>query len=344
MQPRTKSEVDRLIDEGGIRDAAGQCGVASVLFTYRCTIRCRHCLFGCRGDLPDVAMTPRQCADGLALLHETGRVIHIAGGEAMLYWETLSESIRLAHEEENAPHFIETNCSFAMDDAVVRERLEFMRAHGVKGLFASADAYHQEFVPAERFLRVRRTAREIFGAENFYGPEEEDVEIERLEEITDDESVLRDHVRDHPPNMVGTASTRLAPYLDAFGPRDPQLPARGWRGKPQLSSCREQFETTAMWELHLDPYGNLQTNCGIILGNAADITPAQLLADGPEHANRFVRRLCEGGAVGLAELAHSEYGFAFPARVSQSCELCYLTRRHLHRFRPEVFGPAEIYS
>ncbi|MFH1567849.1 MAG: radical SAM protein, partial [Gemmatimonadota bacterium] len=131
---RTRAEVEQLVAQVGVVAAAQQCHVAAILFTYRCSIRCRHCLFGCGGDRPDVVMSPRQCVDGLALLHQTGRVVHIAGGEAMLYWDALSEALRLAHAEGNAPHFIETNCSFATDDEIVRKRLGFMAAHGVKGL------------------------------------------------------------------------------------------------------------------------------------------------------------------------------------------------------------------
>lgn len=48
-------------------------------------------------------------AEGLGLLHETGRVIHIAGGEAMLYWDVLSEALRLAHERN-----IQTNCGMIL--------------------------------------------------------------------------------------------------------------------------------------------------------------------------------------------------------------------------------------
>ena len=95
-----RTDTDRLVDELGISKAGFQLRVAAVLFTYRCTIRCRHCLFGSAPERPDVVMTPRQCADALKLLHETGRVVHIAGGEPLLYWDMLRESVQLAHAEK----------------------------------------------------------------------------------------------------------------------------------------------------------------------------------------------------------------------------------------------------
>jgi len=338
-----REPVDHIVDDVGVVKAGASCNVAAVLFTYRCTIACRHCCFGCSGARPDVAMQPQRCAQALAMLHETGRVIHIAGGEAMLYWDTLAEALRLACERGVAPHFIETNCSFAVNDNVVRERLLFMREQGVRGLLASCDPYHQAFVPAERFLRVRRLAIEIFGEQNFWGSRADDAAVREFEEIARDEARLRDYVRSNPPALVGSAKMHLAQYLDGFSPDDPHLPGWAWHGSVE-AACAAQFRTETMWELHIDPYGNLQTNCGIILGNMKHTTPARLFDQGPENASRFVRTVCTEGALGLARLAESEYGFTMPERVSQTCELCYLARRHLRRHHPEVFGPAEIYA
>lgn len=340
----TRDAIDRLIDDAGLAAAGVRCRVAAVLFTYRCSIRCAHCLFGAAPDRPERVMTARQCADALGLLHETGRVIHIAGGEAMLYWDLLAEAVRLSDAEGHAPHFIETNCSFAVDDAVVSERLGFLADHGVKGLLASADAFHQRFVPAERFLRVRRIAREIFGERNFWGPGNADDEILNLESLASDEPRLRDYVRRAPPSMVGTAQRELARHLDPYDPRDPRLPRWSWQGPAVDDDCRRQFQADTMWEFHIDPYGNIQTNCGMILGNVSRTTPVALLARGPENANRFVAAVCERGAMGLAELARREYGFVLPGRVTQTCELCYVTRSFLRRFHPDVFGPEEVYA
>lgn len=342
MNPR--DAVDTMIDQVGVQKASAACKVAAVLFTYRCTIACRHCCFGCGGNRPAVAMSPERCAEALAQLHETGRVIHIAGGEAMLYWNALAEALTLAASRGAAPHFIETNCSFATSDELVRERLNFMADHGVRGLYASADPYHQEFVPAERFLRVRRLASEIFGAPNFYGPQVDAAAVAGFEAVVRDPAKLREYVRSRPPVMVGTAQARLADYLDKHSPDDSRLPWRGWNAPVVAGNCAAQFRGDTMWELHVDPYGNLQTNCGVILGTISAVSPARLLAGGPENANRFVRTLCQAGPLGLARLARDEYGFALPALVSQNCELCFLTRRFLRTHHPDVFGPAEVYA
>ncbi|MCX6376471.1 MAG: radical SAM protein [Armatimonadetes bacterium] len=340
----TDSPTDRVISEIGIRAAGEQYGVAGLLFTYRCTIKCRHCLFGCAADRPDVFMTPRQVSDGFAMLHDTGRVVHVAGGEAMLFWDELSEGLRVAHAEGRSPHFIETNCSFAENERLVVERMEFLASHGVRGILASADPFHQEMVPPERFLLVRRCAVEIFGKTNFWGPEISDSEAMDLPSIAREPARLRDYVGKHTPVMVGTARRELAQYLGARDPTDAALPRMGWKGPRSGLSCMDQFSARTIWELHLDPYGNIQTNCGIVLGKVPEATPAEVLARGPENANEFTRIVCESGPLGLAELARSKYGFVWPETVSQDCELCFLARRHLRTYHPDVFGPAEIYG
>ena len=341
---RACGRIEDAIGEMGIRAAGERHGVASLLFTYRCSIRCRHCLFGCTADRPDVVMSARQVAKGLALLHETGRVIHVAGGEPMIYWDEFSSCLRAAHEAGDAPHFVETNCSFATSERPAAERLEFLASRGVRGLLASADPFHQEMVPAERFLLVRRLAREVFGERNFWGSENPDEEITALEQVSKDPAQLREYVRSHTPVMVGTARKELASYLDQYDPRDDRLPRMGWRGPRRGTGCMDQFSAESLWELHLDPYGNIQTNCGIILGKWPEMSPAEVLANGPENANAFTKILCEQGPLGLAELATIRYDFVWPDLVSQDCELCFLARKHLRAYHPEVFGPAEIYD
>lgn len=336
--------VERMIDEVGVAEASRRLNVAGVLFTYRCSIACRHCLFGCAGGRPDVAMTPRQCADALALLRETNRVAHIAGGEIMLYWPAVAEGVRIAHAEGNPPHFIETNCSFAVNDDLVRERLSFLQAHGMRGVYASADGFHQEFVSPERFLRVRRIAIELFGQRNFCGSGAPDVEILALAELSRDEERLRSCARRSRMAMVGTAQRELARFMDSYAPEDPALPAIDWKPRPPGVGCADQFRAESLSELHIDPYGNIQTNCGMLLGHISRVRPAEVLASGPEKVNRFIETVCARGPFGLADLARREYGYTPPSRVTQWCDLCCHVRRFLHPFHPEAFGPTEVYT
>lgn len=53
-----RSAVDQQIRQVGIVKAGVERRVAAILFTYRCTITCRHCLFGCGGRRPNAVMDP----------------------------------------------------------------------------------------------------------------------------------------------------------------------------------------------------------------------------------------------------------------------------------------------
>jgi hypothetical protein len=94
-----RSPVDALVAEVGIDPASRQVGVAALLFTYRCSIACPHCLFASAASRPDVCMSLPQALRALEMLHELGRVVHIAGGEAMLYRPALRKVIAAASKK-----------------------------------------------------------------------------------------------------------------------------------------------------------------------------------------------------------------------------------------------------
>ncbi len=338
-----RDAVEDCIRQVGLVKAANESKVAAILFTYRCTISCRHCLFACRESQPDVVMTPGRCVRYLRHLHRLGRVVHIAGGEPMLYWEVLAKTLELASQQRLSPHFIETNCSFATDDAVVRERFAYLKERGLFGIYLSSDPYHQEFVPPENFIRSRRIANEIFGEENVWAPGVSNEQVHHWAEIARDQGRLAEYVRANPPRFTGRAVAELSRFIDPV-PLDQIPPDRGWTMGYQARDCAPDFDAAKIWEIHIDPYDNIQTNCGVILGKADRIPVAELMSRGLRDANFIARILSEEGPYGLAEFARREHGFQVPERARQKCELCYLTRRFLAPRYHDILGPDEIYQ
>ncbi len=336
-----KTQVDKIVASDGVVAAGGKLGVAAILYTYRCTIACRHCCFGCSAARPDVKMTTPQGVRHLHDLHAMGRVIHIAGGECMMYWPQLQELIVAAQAEGVAPHFLESNCSFAVSDEIVRERLEFVRRHGVVGMLFSADPFHQAFVPPEHFLRARRIARELFGPANVWASGASDDDIRNLPAIAADEEALRQRVLKSPPRLVGTAAL-FAPWFEQH-PLDQLPPGHGWRFPHTGADCALEFDAEKIWELHIDPYDNIQTNCGVILGHAGSMPLTELLRRGPGNANFVATLLATGGPVALAAYARDRHGWTPPTAAASKCHLCYQARGFLRRFYPEILGPAEVY-
>lgn len=337
-----KAQMDEIIAADGVVAAGGKLGVAAILYTYRCTIACRHCCFGCSADRPDVKMTVEQGVRHLAELHTLGRVIHIAGGECMMYWPQLQELLTEAQRQHVAPHFIESNCSFAANDTIVRERLEFLQDRGLAGMLFSADAFHQAFVPAENFLRARRIAIEIFGQANVWASRGSDDDIRRLPAIAADEDALRQQVLKGPPRLVGTAS-KFAPWFEQH-PLEHLPNGHGWRFPHSGPDCAIEFDAQKIWEVHIDPYDNIQTNCGVILGRAGAQPLAELLRRGPANANFIAALLSSGGPLALAHYARDRHGWQLPATAASKCHLCYQARKFLRGFYPDILGPAEVYG
>jgi hypothetical protein len=315
----SKHDVDALIAEIGVVAAGQKLGVAALLYTYQCTISCRHCCFGCAADRPHVHIGTERAVHYLSELHRLGRVIHIAGGECMM------------------------NCSFASDDSVVSERLDVLQRAGVVGILMSACPYHQEFVPPEHVLRVRRQAWERFGRQNVWCSDAPEDTIRSYASVTSDETLLREHVRRSPPMMVGTAHRELRRFLDTH-PTDSVPPARGWHSVHSGRGCAVEFESGTIWELHIDPYDNIQTNCGVILGNARTDDLTELMRNGPENANAIARVLADGGPTALAAFARDRFGYTIPERVVSKCDLCYSVRQFLRPHFPDILGPDEVYG
>ncbi len=98
--------VDEVVEKRGVAEAIRIKHVASLLFTYRCTIACKHCLFNCSPDQPPVYVSFRDGLDFLGQLRATGRVVHIAGGEPMMYYDEMLKIWRAANEEGLSPPFL----------------------------------------------------------------------------------------------------------------------------------------------------------------------------------------------------------------------------------------------
>ena len=334
---------DQVVATEGVARAIQRKHVASLLYTYRCSLACKHCLFSCSPSQPDVHVS---LEDGLEFLHQlrdTGRVVHIAGGEPFVYWDDLLLLCQAAQAEGMPVHFVETNASWCETDALTRDRLAALAAAGVSGMLISGDAVHQvAFPPANRF-RAFEIALDVFGRENIIGREIPLDQLEELQAIARDETRLGAYVRRHPPRLVGRAGEELARF---FPPRPlEELRADAmWHGSgSDDGSCGIEFDPRTMWEIHVDPYGNIQTCCGILLGTARETPLPERMAGDLRDTSEIVRLVAHRGPFGLLDLA-VEKGYRPRVGYAQKCHLCWEVRKVLRPFYPEALGPAEVYE
>ena len=139
------TDVTAAIREHGLRWCVNpqRFNVAGIIWTYQCTIACRHCLFACRPERPHVVMRQEHCLSYLRAFHRFPRVIHLAGGECTIFYDEMLELCRAAQREGVSPHFIESNSSWCVDDAIAERRFGELRDAGILGVLLSCDPYHQ---------------------------------------------------------------------------------------------------------------------------------------------------------------------------------------------------------
>jgi len=248
--------VDEVIEKVGVAKAIGIKKVASLLFTYRCTIACKHCLFNCSPNQPDVCASVDDGVKFLRQLRDTDRVIHIAGGEPMMYYNRMMKVCQIANKGGFAPHFIETNASWCINDEIAKKRYNEMIQVGIKGIYISADIYHQAFVTPDKRHRAFAWAVEIFGRENIAAG---DISLEALSELREiglDETKLSEYAKNHPPKLIGRAGEVLAKYVPER-PLDELANDNLWASGSSGEGCAPEFDPDRMWEIHIDPYGNI---------------------------------------------------------------------------------------
>jgi hypothetical protein len=334
--------VDEEIQARGLAEAVRIKHVASLLFTYRCTIACKHCLFNCSPGNPPVRTSFEDGLNFLGQLRATDRVVHIAGGEAMMYYEELLKIWRAANEEGHAPHFFETNASWCVTDDLTRRRYEELQDAGAKGVLISCDPYHLAHVPPGYFGTARRIAVEVFGQRNVIARNPSRDELERMVEVGRNEALLGEYTRKHPPRLVGRAGKDLAAFLGHRPVEDLSHDELWHEGTSGEESCRSEFDPDEMWEIHIDPYGNIQTCCGIIVGNAHRTPLPDRMGTGFAD-NEIARTVYEEGPYGLLGLA-VELGYRPRNGYPQKCNFCWEIRMYLRPHFPDILGPGEVYG
>ncbi|MGQ9607713.1 MAG: radical SAM protein [bacterium] len=334
--------VDDVIKKVGINQAIGIKYVASLLFTYRCTISCKHCLFNCSPKQPNICTNLEDGVKFLKQLRATDRVIHIAGGEPMMYYHQMLKICKIAKEYGCAPHFFETNASWCINDEITRKRYEEMKNTGIVGVYISSDPYHQAFVNPIRRLRAYDIAVDIFGRENVSAA---DLSLEQLSEYRDigqNEERLKEFVIEHTPKLIGRAGEELASFCKVR-PIESLIYDRLWLSDSVDEGCATEFSSKSMWEIHIDPYGNIQTCCGIILGNAHKKPLLEWMEQDFDIENELIQIVKKEGPFGLLKLA-IKHDYKLKEGYPQKCNLCWEVRKYLRPFFPETLGPAEIYT
>ncbi len=315
---------------------------AGLMLTDWCNAACACCYANCGPDGSQwlAADDAARIWAGLIDASPHGCRVHLTGGEVFGRFEHLLAVCRLASARGVGPlESVETNGFWAIDEALVRQRLEALAEHGMGRLAISTDPYHQQYVPIERVRLLARVAGEVLGPEG--------VRVRWQDWLADggDTSALTDTRRsalfqNYAEKLRDRFTGRAAEGLDGGLSLKP---ARTFDDNP----CRESLLRGR--HVHISPTGEVwpATCVGIVVGNvlrdSASVIWDRLNAEWS--AMPVLGPLCQRGPAGLLDAAQ-EAGFV-PRKVGYAgkCQLCYHLRRYLagldgwHRW----LGPLSVY-
>ncbi len=307
---------------------------------YRCSSRCRHCLYACGPHRRD------GLADDLdSLLDELKRraplaAFHVGGGEPFLDLDLLSSVLEGFSTRGLLVDYVETNASWVRSEPHARETLTHLRSLGLNGLLVSASHFHAEFVTPRRTLALVAIAREVLPS---------GVIVWLPDFLSDLASLDPDSRLDLDALIAergdGFALQVALRYGVIPGGRAGRLLAShgfhmDWPAAAQGAPCRQRLENTT--HFHVDLEGNY------VPGLCGGIVIPLSLVPGPMPAGRFpvLERLHHQGLSCLVAWAIEEHGFApLDSGYSGACDLCTHVRIHLHaRGTFEELGPSGFYD
>jgi hypothetical protein len=255
----------------------------------------------------------------LAQAGELGSIewIYFEGGEAFLYFETMSAGIRLA-KEAGFKVGIVSNSYWATTDAAALEWLKPL-AGLVDDLSISSDDYHGSHDGVNYPEIARRTAQQL------------DIPVDFI-------SVAE------PEALDAAGATGQIPAGESavvFRGRAADVLASRVEAKPW-----EQFDKCP-WEdlreperVHVDPFGNLHICQGISIGNMLRRPLTDIMSDYDADAHPIVGPLLAGGPVEIVR----RYGLSHQEGYADHCHLCYKARCALRQRFPDELTPDQMYG
>lgn len=310
------------------------------IINYVCNAKCRHCAFaGAPLGGQDFASYESACRIASKLAAHGVTALHIGGGEPFLRFDALCGVIRALTEHGIAIDYIETNAFWCTQKALVKERLQTLRALGANTLMVSVDPFHVEYVPLARPLLLCQVLDEL-GMEYFIWQERFIKQLmsldparthshEELQRALGADYILQT-AREYGIGLHGRA-LQIAPQL--YPPKPAVLVA-------SAQPCAGMLNGT---HCHADLYGKIiPAGCpGISIDIEDFFTPRGRVRDA--QAYPIVQRLLAGGTAALLRYG-CQWGFDPQTPCSTNCDLCYRLRRFLLKRKPSRdIAPACFY-
>ncbi|MBN1555573.1 MAG: hypothetical protein JXA11_12580 [Phycisphaerae bacterium] len=320
---------------------------AGLMITDGCDAACASCYLRCtpgRGRWMTVE-TAVGIWIGLARLSPHGCRVHVTGGEPFLDWQRLIDILHAAAGEGLHAESVETNGGWAIDDAIIRDRLAALDAAGMEKLAISADPFHQAFIPIERVRRLAATTEEVLGPDRvrvrWRDWLDTGVDIQTLSPQERD-TVFTEWIAAGRDRINGRAAEVLSHMLPLKSPET-------FAGQ----TCREALPRSR--HVHIGPEGIVTPGvcAGLSIGRVVAPWEDSVRNLWNEFRENFadrpiLGRLVEKGPTALLPLAQ-EQGLAVPQLehgFASKCHLCWVMRNALAgtgKFADEL-APMSVYT
>lgn len=123
-------------------------------YTLTCPLSCRHCMPSSSPQTPG-KMTLEQAQRYIPVIAEFSKELCFTGGEPLLFPREILELTRFATGLGLRVSLV-TGAGWAVDDALVKRRVEDLVAAGLRHLVISWDVYHEEFSRREHAVNLAR--------------------------------------------------------------------------------------------------------------------------------------------------------------------------------------------
>jgi len=292
------------------------------ILTYRCTFECDHCFLYC-SPRSGGTFSIDQVREVLDEARKIGTIewIFFEGGEPLLFFTLLEESIRLASGMGFKVGIV-TNAYAARSEADAELWLRPLKEAGLSFINVSNDVYH--------FGESRENPATV--AENVatrLGIEIEAIEIEppKIVQAPPDTAGKGQPVTGGDVMFRGRAADLLL---------TPELPRIPWNS---FQACPfEDLESPS--RAHVDPFGHVQICQGISSGNLWQEPLSEIMAGYRAEDHPICAPLLRGGP---AELAR-ELGVQTDAGYVSACHLCYSVRKAAINNHPDQLAPRQVYG
>ncbi|HDD54929.1 MAG TPA: radical SAM protein [Chloroflexi bacterium] len=289
------------------------------LLTYRCNFECDHCFLYCGPDSPGT-FTIQQVDEVLRETQkiETVKMIYFEGGEPMLYYPLLLESVKKAYQYGFEVGIV-SNAYGALAEEDARLWLEPLVQAGLSVLSVSDDQFHY----GDEMDNPAGTARKIG----------EELGLTAFPICIDPPEILDSPQGEKGESLIGGGAKFRGRAADTL---TEGLPTRPWS---EFRECPYE-DLVSPSRVHVDPYGYIHICQGLSIGNFWKESLSRIMAEYQPDQHPICGPLLRKGPTGLIE----ELGLTPQESYVDECHACFSLRRDLLETYPELLAPRQVYG